>query len=145
MHIYSISNPGVEIELIFALQAAVSEIWAEFQIGVSGHETCLAIGQSCRSCTIFLSQGEGLKLGLYPHYGHGFPGYGPIFKIAIFGHLAKAAEVAHTRPFYPRGIEIELIFTLRAAVSKIDKGRFSKLPHLGMKLGHWPKFQNLHI
>ena len=26
-----------------------------------------------------------------------------------------------------------------------DMGRFSKLPYLGMKLGHWPKFQKLHI
>ena len=32
------------------------------------------------------------------------------------------------------GVEIELIFTLRAGVS--DTGRFSKLPYLGMKLGH---------
>ncbi len=24
-------------------------------------------------------------------------------------------------------------------------GRFSKLPYLGMKLGHWPKWQKLHI
>ncbi len=26
-----------------------------------------------------------------------------------------------------------------------DTGRFSKLPYLGIKLGHWPKFQNFHI
>ncbi len=26
-----------------------------------------------------------------------------------------------------------------------DVGRFSKLPYLGMKLGHWPKSQKLHI
>ena len=26
-----------------------------------------------------------------------------------------------------------------------DKGQFSKLQYLGMKLGHWPKFQKLHI
>ena len=25
-----------------------------------------------------------------------------------------------------------------------DMGRFSKLPYLGMKPGHWPKFQKLH-
>ncbi len=32
-HIYSLSNPGVEIELIFTLGAAVSEIQANFQNG----------------------------------------------------------------------------------------------------------------
>ena len=26
-----------------------------------------------------------------------------------------------------------------------DTGRFSKLPYLGMKLSHWPKFQKMHI
>ncbi len=26
-----------------------------------------------------------------------------------------------------------------------DTGRFSKLPYLGMKLSHWPKFQKLHV
>ncbi len=26
-----------------------------------------------------------------------------------------------------------------------DTGRFSHLPKFGMKLGHWPKFQKLHI
>ena len=30
-HIYSLSTPGVEIELIFTLGAAVSEIRADFQ------------------------------------------------------------------------------------------------------------------
>ncbi len=112
----------------------------------------------------------GSKLSLFLLYGPSFPKYGPIFKIAIFGHetwpLAKVPEVAHILPFYPRrctytlflphGIEIEPIFALRAVVSEVwanfqnchiwewNLAIFSKLPYLGMKLGKWPKFQKLH-
>ncbi len=46
--------------------------------------------------------------------------------------------------FLPKRVELELIFTLWAAISKI-RADFSKLPYLVMKLGHWPKFQRLHI
>ncbi len=55
-------------------------------------------------------------------YGQRFVRYGLIFKIAIFGHetwqVAKVPEVAHTL-LLPQGVEIELIFALQAAVSKI--------------------------
>ncbi len=51
------------------------------------------------------------KLSLFSLYGQRFPGYGPIFKIAIYnmiyGHetwqLAKVPEVAHILSLYPRG------------------------------------------
>ncbi len=47
-----------------------------------------------------------------------------MFKIAIFGHetwplAVKVPEVAHILSFYPMGVEIELIFALRAVVSEI--------------------------
>ncbi len=50
LHIYSLSPQGVEIELIFALRAAVSEIHADFQ---NSHIWAwnLAICQSSRNCT----------------------------------------------------------------------------------------------
>ncbi len=42
---------------------------------------------------------KGSKLSLFLLYGQWFPRYGPIFKIAIFGHetwlFAKVPEVAH--------------------------------------------------
>ena len=45
------------------------------------------------------------------------------FQIAIFGHerwnLKKVPELVDRLSFYPRGVEIELIFALRAAVSEI--------------------------
>ena len=95
----------------------VSEILTDFQ-------TChiwpwnFAIGQSARSCTyrFFLPQG-GRKnlyerthmrkkyLRLFSLYAQRFSRYGPIFKIAIFGHetlpLAKVPEVAHNTLFLP--------------------------------------------
>ena len=43
-----------------------------------------------------------------------------------------------------QGVEIELSFALWTAVPEIRRP-FSKLPYLGMKLGHWPKCQMLHI
>ena len=46
--------------------------------------------------------------------------------------------------FLPQGVKIELIFALRVAVFR-NTGRFFKLPYLGMKLGHWQKFQKLYI
>ncbi len=86
---------------------------------------------------------RGLKLSLFLVYGQRSPRYRLIFKIPMFGHetwlLAKVTEVAYTISFYP-GVEIELIFA-----SFRDTDRFSKLPYLGMKLGHWPKFKKLHI
>ncbi len=56
-------------------------------------------------------------------YGQQFPRYGPIFEIAIFGHetwnLKKVPEGAYEPSFYPKGLEVELIFALWAAVFEI--------------------------
>ena len=55
-------------------------------------------------------------------YGQQCQRYGPIFKIAIFGcetsPLAKSRSCTYTF-FLPQRVEVELIFALRAAVSKI--------------------------
>ncbi len=76
-----------------------------------------------RGCTYTFFLPLGVKLSLFSLYGQQFPKYGSIFKIAIFGHgtwsLAKVLEVAHIASFYPRGVEIELIFALRAVISAI--------------------------
>ncbi len=53
---------------------------------------------------------EGSKLSIFLLYGHWFPRYGLIFKIAIFGHetwpLAKDPEGPHIT--YPRGSKLSL-------------------------------------
>ncbi len=69
------------------------------------------------------------------------------FKIAIFGHetwrFAKIPKVAHILSFYPWGSKLSL-FSLYG--QRFPRYRpISKLPYLGMKLGHWPKFPKLHI
>ncbi len=60
-----------------------------------------------------------VKLSLISLYGQRFPRHRLIFKIAIFGHemwpLAKVPEVSTNDVLLPQRIEIELIFTLRAA------------------------------
>ena len=110
--------------------------------------TNLAICQSSRICTYtstsFLPQGS--KLSLFSLYEQRFLRYVPIFKIAIFGHdtwsLAKIPEVAHIASFYPRG---NWAYFRSTGSGLRDTGGFSKLPYLGVKLGHSPKFQKLHI
>ena len=48
--------------------------------------------------------------------------------------------------FPPQGVEIGPIFTLQTAVSEILADfQNCHTKYLGMKLGHWPKFQKLHI
>ena len=75
--------------------------------------------------------------------------YAQIFKIAIFGHetwpLAKVLEIAQKLSSYPRGPKWSLVFALRATVSEIQAHFQNCHIFLGMKLGHWPKFQKLHI
>ncbi len=63
------------------------------------------------------------KLSLFSLYWQRFPRYGPIFKIAIFGHetwpLAKVPEVAHILHKLPPESQISLHFALRLPISKI--------------------------
>ena len=89
---YSISTSGVEIELIFTLDSYEQQFLRYgriFKIAIFGHETCMAIRQSARSRIaryILSFHSRGSKLSLFSLYGQQFPRYGPIFKIAIFGH-----------------------------------------------------------
>ncbi len=72
------------------------------------------------------------------YHGQQFLRHRPIFKIAIFRHetspLVKVPEVAHIRSFYPQGVEIELIFAVRAAVSEI-RANFQNCPTWAWNLG----------
>ena len=138
---------GGEIEIIFVLRAAVSEIYGLiFKMALFGHETwpLAKVPEVAHLLSFYPRQ---LKLSLFLLYGQRFPSYGPIFKIAIFGHktwpLVKVPEVAHMVSFYPKGGNWAYFHSMGSGFQ--DTGRFSKLPYLGMKLGHWPKFQMLHI
>ena len=142
----TVSDPdGVKIELIFALQAAVPETWADFQNSYIWVWN-VATGQRSRSCTyiIFLHQGVEIELIVALWEVKKFLRYGRIFKIAIFGHetwpFAKVPEVAHMLSFYPRGRNWAYFCSTVSGFGDID--RFSKLPYLGMKLGNLPKCQN---
>ncbi len=56
------------------------------------------------------------------------------------GHLPKFQKL-HIFSISTSGVEIKLIFALRAAVSEIQ----ANFQNCHMKLGKWPKFQKLHI
>ncbi len=45
--------------------------------------------------------------------------------------------------FYPKGLKLSFFPSTGSHFQ--DTARFSKLPDLGMKLGHWQKFQKLHL
>ena len=79
------------------------------------------VREIAHTCTLFFPKGS--KMSLFSLYGQRFPRYWQFFKIAIFGQeafpLAKIPEVAHILSFYAQGVEIDLIFTLGAAVSEI--------------------------
>ncbi len=86
LDIYTLFLPQwVEIELIFDLWAVVSKISADFEIAIFGHETW-SLTKDPEVAHILSFYHRGSKMSLFSLYGERFPRYGPIFKIAIFGH-----------------------------------------------------------
>ncbi len=78
----------------------------------------------------------------------GFRDTDRFFKIAIFRHETwplEVWEVAHIISFNPRGGGSNLSLFRSTGSSFWDTGPFLKLPYFSMKLGHWPKCQQLHI
>ncbi len=96
---------------------------------------------------ILSSYPRGSKLSLFSLYGRFYPRYGPIFKIAILGHetwpWAKVSEV-DIYYFLPE-VDRNWDYFRSMGSGFRDMGQFSKLPYLGMELGHWQKFQKFHI
>ncbi len=84
-------------ELIFALWAAVSEIWADVDPGLP--YLGMRLGQSARSCryTLMLTQGVEIEL-IFCSTGSGFQGTGRFSKLPYIGYetwpLAKVPEAA---------------------------------------------------
>ena len=73
-----------EIELIFALWAALSEIWADSKIAIFGHETWLS-ARVPELAHILSFHPRGVKSSLFSLYGQRFPKYVPIFKLPYLG------------------------------------------------------------
>ncbi len=112
----------VDIELVFTLQAGVSEIRADFQ-------TChswawnLAIGQREAVAQILYFYHTWSKLSLFLLYGQRFPRWCDRFSKLPYlsmklGHWSKCQKW-HTYSLLFQGIKIELIFALRTAISEI--------------------------
>ncbi len=139
-HIPSFYPQGVEIEVICAQRAAVSEIRGNLQ---NCHIWAwnFASGQNPELAHIPSFYPRGSKLSLFLLYGQRFPRYGQFFYIAIFGHetwqLAKYQKL-HIYPLSTPGGRTCPFFWSTGSGFR-DTGQFSKLPYLGMKLGKWPK------
>ncbi len=129
-HILSFYPEGLKLSLVLLYGQRFPRYGQIFKLAVFGHKTWQVAKVPDVAHTLSFYSRES-KLSSLLLYGQRFPGYGPTFIIAIFGHetwqVAKVPEVAHT-PFLPQGVETELVFALRAAVSKI-----------------WANFQNCHI
>ncbi len=121
----------------FTVPAAISEIRSNFQ---NCHIWAwnLAIVQISKSCTCTLFLPHGVEIGL------------------IFALRTAVSEML----VYFQNCRIWVWNLAIGQSSRSDrtsayfrsmgsdfwhKGRFSKLPYLGMKLGHWPKLHKLHI
>ncbi len=124
-----------------------------FIIAKFGHETW-PLAKVPEVAHILSFYPRGSKLSRFLLYRQQFLRYGPIFKIAIYEHetwsLEKVPEVAHIYIYIyiyslsiPRGRNWAYFHSTGSGFR--DTGHFSKLPHLGMKYGHWPKFKKLHI
>ncbi len=121
-HIYSLSTPEGRNWAYFC--STCSGFWDTGRFSKLPYMGMkLANGQRSRSCSYMSSfYLRGSNLSLYLFYRQRFPRYGPIFKIALFGHetwqVAKVPEVAHIT-FLPQGVEIDLMLALQAEVSEI--------------------------
>ncbi len=146
LHIYSISTSGVEIELIFTLWAAVSQIYADFQ---NCHIWAwnFVIGQNARSRIYTLSTPRGQFWTYFRSTGSSFWDTGRFSKLPYLGmrlgHWPKSQKLHIYPRSTPRGRNWAYFCSTGRGLR--DKGRFSTLPYLGMKFGHWPKCQKLHI
>ena len=115
LHIYSLSIPRAWIKLIFCSMCS-GQTWPLAKV----------------PHILFFYPRE-LKLSLFSLYGH-FPKYET-------WPQEKGQEFVHTVSFYPSGWN----WAYFCSTVFWDMSHFSKLPYLGMKLGHRTKFKKLHI
>ena len=138
---------GVEIELIFALRTAVSEIWADFQ---NCHIWAwdLVTDKKFRSWIYILSFYHGVEIELTFHStGSGFRDTGNFLKLPYLD--MKPGKWPNFRTwacalFLPQG-GLNWANLCSTGSGFWHTGHFSKLPYLGMALCNWPKFQELYI
>ena len=142
-HMLSLYLQGVEIELIFAVRAAVSEIQANFQICRIGHK--LGKWPKFQKLHIHsLSTPGSRNWAYFCSTGSGFHDTGQFSKLPCLPYLASGqSSRSCIYAFYPGSRNWDYFHF--KGVGFWDTGRFAKLPYLGIKLGKWPKFHKLHI
>ncbi len=129
---------GVEIELIFALRRAVSEVQAIFQ----NYHIWAWNWPSFRSCIYTLSTPWGRNWAYFRSTDSGFWDTGQVSKLPYLGiKLCQSSRSCTYTLFLPRG----RIYFHSTGSGFWDTDWFSKLPYFDMKPALWPKFQKLHI
>ena len=115
-----ILSPGVEIELIFDLQATVQRYRPFFNIAIFGYEIW-PLGAKFQKLYIYsLSTPGGRNRVYFRSTGSGFRDMGRLSKLPYLGmKLGQSSRSCTYTVFQTHGSEIELIFALRAAVSEI--------------------------
>ncbi len=101
IHVYPVSTPGGEIEFIFALRAAVCEIWADFQ-NCRTWAWNLAITQNSKSCIYHLSSSWGRNWAYFRSTGSGFQDTGRFSKLPYLGMKLKCHKLYIYILNYPR-------------------------------------------
>ncbi len=144
LHIYSISTSWVNLRFFSLYEPQFPRYRPIFKIATWPLTTDPEVAH------IHYFYPRGSKLGLCSLYRQRFPRYGPIFKLAIFGHetgqLEKNFQKLHILAFYIWGWGSKLSLFSLYGQRFLRHGPICKIPiYLCMKLGHWPKFQNLHI
>ena len=141
--LFFLSRRGGEIELIFGLRAAVSEIQTNFQ---NCHIWAwhLASGQSERSCTYTLLLSREVEIELMSGLRAAVTEIWADFQNC---HIWAWNLVTDKRfrnciytLFLPHGAKLSLFSLYRAAVFEIQANFQNCHPYLDKKLGHWPKF-----
>ncbi len=131
LHINSFYPRGSKLRLFLLYGQRFPRYRQVFKFVIFGHETW-QVAKVSEVAHIPYFYHRGLKLTLFLLYGQHFPRYGPIFKIHIFGKkLGKWSKFQNLHTyllFTPDGVEIEVLFALRAAVSE-----------------KWANFLNCHI
>ncbi len=123
LHIYSISNSGVEIELIFPLWASVSEIHDDFQnFHIWAWNSFIGQSSRGRTCTLFLPQQVKIEL-IFALRAVVSEIWADFKKCHIWAWnlaIGQSTRSCSYTLFLPLGVKIELILALWAAVSKIQ-------------------------
>ncbi len=119
VHILFFYLRGSKLSLFSLYVQRFPRYWPIIKIAIFGHETWPKFQLPKPLTKVPVAH----IISFYPGLQEAVSDMELIWKLTIFGHetwpLVKVPEIAQTLSFYSRGVEIEVIFALRIAVSEI--------------------------